>query len=247
MDTLRLTLASLIVVTLSSLALGQEPKPTSRPKKLSSTPYPLAVCPVSGEALGSMGAPVVHEHKGREVRFCCKGCLPKFTKEPEKYLKKVDELIVKQQAPHYPTTTCIVSGEPLSEDGSKPVDVVYQNRLLRFCCKTCKRDFAKDSKKYLAKLDAAVIAHHKGHYPLETCVVSGEKLGSMGKPYELVVANRLFRLCCGGCKKSLLSEPSKYLAKLDKAHGGKHKEHGEGHKDHGTSGKKKHDHDDHDH
>lgn len=44
-------------------------------------------CPVSGQKLGSHGTPTHLDHKGRRVRFCCDGCVPAFTKEPEKYLQ----------------------------------------------------------------------------------------------------------------------------------------------------------------
>lgn len=53
--------------------------------------YPLDTCVVSGEELGSMGDPVVIMHEGTEVRFCCDSCIPKFNKEPEKYLAKLKE------------------------------------------------------------------------------------------------------------------------------------------------------------
>ena len=53
-------------------------------------PYPLKVCVVSGEKLGSMGKSFVHNHDGREVQFCCKSCLKDFNKDPQKYLKKID-------------------------------------------------------------------------------------------------------------------------------------------------------------
>lgn len=61
----------------------------------SDTPYPLANCVVSGEALGSMGDPYVHVHQeagkpDRKVLFCCKGCLKRFNKAPAKYLEKLD-------------------------------------------------------------------------------------------------------------------------------------------------------------
>ena len=51
--------------------------------------YPLTTCVVSGEPLGSMGEPVVIEHKGTTVKFCCDSCLPKFNKDPETYVAKV--------------------------------------------------------------------------------------------------------------------------------------------------------------
>ena len=52
--------------------------------------YPLKVCVVSGEELGGMGEPYVHNHEGVTVKFCCKPCLKKFNKEPEVYLAKLE-------------------------------------------------------------------------------------------------------------------------------------------------------------
>lgn len=54
-------------------------------------PYPLEVCLVSDEKLGSMGDPVVLVHEGQEVKFCCDSCTPKFKKDPAKYLAKLKE------------------------------------------------------------------------------------------------------------------------------------------------------------
>lgn len=59
-------------------------------------------------------------------------------------------------------------------------------------------------------------------YPLDTCVVSGDKLGDMGKPYEYVhkqegKPDRTVLLCCKGCVKDFQKEPAKYLKALDEA------------------------------
>jgi len=51
-------------------------------------------------------------------------------------------------------------------------------------------------------------------YPLTTCIVSDEKLGSMGEPYVFVHEGQLIKLCCDGCLKDFKKEPAKYLAKL---------------------------------
>ena len=53
--------------------------------------YPLDVCLVSGEELGSMGDPFVIVHEGQEIKFCCDSCLPKFEKDPAKYLSKLEK------------------------------------------------------------------------------------------------------------------------------------------------------------
>lgn len=51
--------------------------------------YPLTTCLVSGEKLGEMGEPYVINHKGQEIKFCCKGCVKDFNKDPGTYLKKL--------------------------------------------------------------------------------------------------------------------------------------------------------------
>lgn len=61
-------------------------------------------------------------------------------------------------------------------------------------------------------------------YPLDTCVVSGEKLGSMGKAFDHVhkaegQPDRLVRLCCKGCLRDFNRDPARYLKVLDEAAG----------------------------
>jgi YHS domain-containing protein len=47
------------------------------------------VCPVSGEALGKMGAPLKMEVKGQTVFLCCGGCKDKLLASPDEYLAKI--------------------------------------------------------------------------------------------------------------------------------------------------------------
>jgi YHS domain-containing protein len=47
------------------------------------------VCPVSGEKLGSMGAPVKLDVKGQAVFICCEGCKDELLAQPDKYLAKI--------------------------------------------------------------------------------------------------------------------------------------------------------------
>jgi len=59
--------------------------------------YPLTTCTVSGDKLGGdMGAPndFIYKQEGRPdrlIRFCCKDCLNDFNKNPDQYLKKIDD------------------------------------------------------------------------------------------------------------------------------------------------------------
>jgi hypothetical protein len=60
-------------------------------------------------------------------------------------------------------------------------------------------------------------AEKKSDYPLTTCVVSDEKLGSMGKPYVLMHDGKEVQLCCKSCEKDFKKSPDKYLKKLEAA------------------------------
>jgi len=62
-------------------------------------PYTLKFCVVSGDKLGEMGDPYVYEYQGHEIKFCCKGCLKDFNKEPAKYIKKIEEEEAKAKKP----------------------------------------------------------------------------------------------------------------------------------------------------
>jgi len=51
-------------------------------------------------------------------------------------------------------------------------------------------------------------------YPLTTCVVSGEKLGEMGKPVVMNYQGTEVRFCCAMCVDQFKKDPTKYFAKL---------------------------------
>ena len=47
------------------------------------------MCPVSGEMLGTMGAPLRVAVKGQDVWLCCEGCKEKLLVNPAEYLAKL--------------------------------------------------------------------------------------------------------------------------------------------------------------
>jgi YHS domain-containing protein len=84
-----LPFAALALITAS--CNKQEEKSASTTKSESaSKPYPLEACLVSGEKLGSMGDAIIINHEGQEIKFCCDSCVPKFKKDPAKYLSKLE-------------------------------------------------------------------------------------------------------------------------------------------------------------
>jgi YHS domain-containing protein len=54
-------------------------------------------------------------------------------------------------------------------------------------------------------------------YPLDTCIVSDEKLGEMGEPFAFVHKGQEIKLCCKPCQKDFNKNPEKYLKKIEKA------------------------------
>jgi hypothetical protein len=70
--------------------------------------------------------------------------------------------------------------------------------------------------------EAAWAAQARKSYPLDVCVVSDEKLGSMGKSPEYIYRvdgqpDRLVVFCCSGCDEDFLKAPDAHLAKIDAA------------------------------
>ena len=185
-----------------------------KPAGPASAPYLLDVCAVSGEKLGSMGDPITETIEGREVKFCCKGCVGKYKEDSSKFTAKIDRAMMAQQERYWPMDTCIISGEPLGDD---PKAFIVGNRLMKTCCGMCAKKVQKNPAEYIAKVEAAQARKQGASYPTTKCAVSGEELGSMGDPIDTVVAGRLVRLCCKGCTRALRKDPAKVVAAVDRA------------------------------
>lgn len=113
----------------------------------------------------------------------------------------------------YPLDTCLVSGEKLGSGGMKPHVFTHEGREIKLCCKDCLKDFNKEPAKFIKKLEAAAKP-----YPLDTCLVSGEKLGSGGMtPYAFAYQGREIQLCCKDCLKDFNKEPAKFIKQLEAA------------------------------
>ena len=74
----------------------------------------------------------------------------------------------------------------------------------------------------VSKVDAAWLDAARKSYALTTCLVSDEKLGSMGDATEWVYRakgqpDRLVKFCCNGCREDFLADPATGLAKVDAA------------------------------
>src|SRR5687768_6795182 len=77
--------------------------------------YPTDICVVMDDTkLGEEGEkPQVINYKGREVQLCCKQCVKDFNAEPEKYIKALDQAVIKAQKEKYPLDVCVVSNQKI--------------------------------------------------------------------------------------------------------------------------------------
>jgi len=88
---------------------------------------------------------------------------------------KTDAAWLAKARAEYPVTICVVSGDKLEGgDMGKAQDFIYKqqdkpDRLVRFCCKDCEKDFNKEPAKYLKKIDDAAAAKSKdvGDMPMK--------------------------------------------------------------------------------
>jgi hypothetical protein len=117
------------------------------------------------------------------------------------------------KAAFYPLNTCVVSGEELEGD-EEPVTFEAGGRTFRTCCKKCMGKVQKAPEDFVKKLDAAVIAQQLPTYALATCPVSGEKLGGMGEPTQVVLDGTLVQLCCPKCVKKATAESAAMAQKV---------------------------------
>jgi hypothetical protein len=99
-------------------------------------------CPISGEALGEMGAPVKTKIGEQTVFLCCKSCLGKQP-SAEKWQTLTTNLRSAQ-------ATCPVTGAALPKDAPA---VVVNNRLIFVSSNDGIATVKADPAKYIAKVD----------------------------------------------------------------------------------------------
>lgn len=119
-------------------------------------------CPVSGEKLGSAGAPVPLKLKGDWIYVCCSSCVEKAKADPDGCVAKVKAERAKYAAMKPPVLNlgpydgqkhCPVSGDELEADGSSR-DLVIRGERIFVCCNSCANRARGDFGKYLAKAKA---------------------------------------------------------------------------------------------
>lgn len=192
-------------------AAGQRP---DDPAAASMDRYYLSTCAACESVLGSKSEAVALLHRGRELRFCCDMCADAFRADPESVLAKLDRRMSADQSPYYPLKTCLVSGAPLGEIA---LDVIWGNRLFRVAGPAQRERLLADPKPFLAALNKAVVEAQRPAYGMPAkCPVQGDILE--GDPViDIVVANRMVRVCCGRCARAVRASPNQYLSMVEYA------------------------------
>lgn len=191
--------------------------------------YPLDACAICDKQLGDEAVNKVID--GNLYRTCSAGCAEKIAADHASARAKIERAVVAEQKKLWPLTTCPISGDAYDGEMIEPVDMVHGMRYFRLCCDGCKRGVLKNPDRVIQMVDKAWITEQTKTYPLETCVVSGEQLGSMGDPIDRMYGPTLVRLCCKGCNKTFDKTPAKFAkqvkdARIDRRRGKEAKEAG---------------------
>lgn len=157
------------------------------------------ICPVTGEALGSMGEPIKVQVGEQIAYLCCKGCQGKELNA--EHWKSIQTNIAAAQG------TCPIMGKPVTADMKS---TVVNGQQVFVCCPPCIAKIQADVEGSLTKVNANYVSYvtaerqaHSDHLHMAAqgiCPVSGGKLGSMGAPIKVKVGeNEVAFLCCKGC------------------------------------------------
>lgn len=108
------------------------------------------ICPVSGNPLGSMGAPQKVKAGGMDLFLCCEGC--KEGKVNNQHWASVRSNIAKAQG------ICPVMEKELPVNAKS---TVVGGQLIFVCCPPCTKKIEKEPAKFLAKIDSYYLASLK--------------------------------------------------------------------------------------
>jgi hypothetical protein len=150
--------------------------------------YPLKTSVVTGQDLPAKPHEFVHGN--RLIRLGAESEKADFLKDPKKHLVTLDQAVVEQQGKDYALKTCPVSNEAFGGEMGEPVDLVIAGRLVRLCCKACKKGVEKDPAKFVAIVDAALRANKAKPEvkPKRRTVMAAKSTGAADAP----LANRSF-------------------------------------------------------
>ncbi|MFM9995653.1 MAG: hypothetical protein ACKVU4_07620 [Phycisphaerales bacterium] len=176
--------------------------------------YYLSTCARCDGLLGSKGESMEVVRDGRRLRLCSGACIDAFDRDPRAGCEHVDAVMIADQRPHYPLTTSLVTGRPL---GPSPIEFIWGNRLFRAADDAERGLLLARPAESMRLLNRAVCVAQAPLYGMpHKCPVQGDILPS-DDPVDIVVANRMIRVCCGRCAHVVRARPHQYLAMVEYA------------------------------
>ena len=166
------------------------------------------VCPVSGKPIDKS---VYSDHDGKRVYFCCTDCQKQFEKNPEAMMMKMKSdgvMLASTPMKHMTQTVCPISGKPI--DNSVHSD--YEGKRVYFCCTDCQKQFEKDPKAVMMKMEKSGVTPEKVMTHQTMCPVSGE---AINKSVHADYMGKRVYFCCPDCEKAFKKDPAKYIKKLE--------------------------------
>ena len=120
---------------------------------------------------------------------------------------------------------CPVTGEELGSMG-RPIPVTVSGRTIQVCCRACVAAVQRNPEKYMQRVaeeigavptDPARGNSNRPDADLQSsvqrlCPVTGEELGSMGRPIPVTISGRTIQVCCDDCVGAVKRNPAKYFA-----------------------------------
>ena len=100
-----------------------------------------AKCPVLG---GNAQKDVYTIYNGKIYHFCCVSCIPKFKRDPVKFIKSVKSAPAEEQVKHeiVGNTKCPVTGNLVN----KNIMAVKDDKIYYLCCSECINKFVSEVK-----------------------------------------------------------------------------------------------------
>ncbi len=112
------------------------------------------ICPVMGKPIDKK---LYVDHNGERIYVCCKGCIKPVTKNPEKWIKKIEATGATVEKIATAQTTCPVMGKPID----KKLYVDHNGERIYVCCQGCIGIIKKNPEKWMKKLEAKGVTPEK--------------------------------------------------------------------------------------
>jgi len=162
-------------------------------------------CPVTGKPVASG---ITLDWNGARVQFCCAGCVPKFKKEPAKYLAKLGLKVSKTEDGK--TVVDLANPKCPVRGGKAKTKVVgdFGPWRMHYCCPGCEAKSRKDLKKTFAALGyryvPAVVDLRNAK-----CPMSGEENPTGADAVTKEFDGIRVHFCCQRCVKRFAADPAK--------------------------------------